>query len=225
MKLALAFSVLSLVCSSLLSAAGIQESQNFVVGTNCTKAPIRGPRGVTGPVGPTGPTGLVGPTGIGNTGPIGPTGATGPAGATGQLAISLASAYGTEQLISVAGAFISIDFPLDQFDPVGIIHPDAGDDTQFFIEKGGIYLIEWTFTAQNLNGDTIASTIFDGENFAFISPSPTQFSTLNPGESVTVTAHMTVQLFTNQSLALQVMSTNGDLAITSPAISFIQVSQ
>ena len=118
---------------------------------------------------------------------------------------------------------MGIDFPNNQFDPIGIFHPDNGNDMQFFITSDGLYLVEWTFTANNPNGDSIASTLFDAENFIFLDPSPNQTAQLNPGEDTTITAHATLQLFENQSISLQVISENGGLLVTIPAISFIEL--
>lgn len=189
------------------------------------KRPCQGPPGPVGMIGPTGPTGMSGFTGAtGPNGVSGPTGATGATGATGQLAIAVASAVGNGQTITAAGVYEDIDFQCNLITPVGIIHPYGCDPSQFFIVNSGVYLIEWTFSAVNPNGDFIASALFDSTIFqGQIGPSPIQFSTLNPGETVTVTAQVTLYLMAGQSIALQVVSSNGGLSIMNPIISIIRV--
>jgi hypothetical protein len=189
------------------------------------KKPPQGPPGPVGMTGATGATGLSGLTGAtGPNGVTGPTGAAGSTGATGQLAISLASAVGNGQTISAAGVYQDIDFQCNLVTPLGIIHPYGCDASQFFIENSGVYLIEWTFSAANPNGDFIASALYDSTIIqGQFGPSPIQFSTLNPGETVTVTAQVTLYLMAGQSIALQVVSSNGGLSIMNPIISIIRV--
>jgi hypothetical protein len=120
-----------------------------------------GERGATGSIGAQGPAGPVGPAGIrgatgstgaqGLAGPAGVQGPQGPAGTSSGGAAAVASAYtqNAPQTINSINntVFTPITFAVNEFTPIGIVHPVSGNTAQFEVLETGYYDVSWTFTA------------------------------------------------------------------------------
>ncbi len=199
----------------------------------------RGATGSTGAQGPAGPAGAHGATGsTGAQGPAGPAGAQGPQGPAGTSsggAAAVASAYtqNVPQTISSINntVFTPITFAVNEFAPIGIVHPVSGNTAQFEVLEAGYYDVSWTFTAITTNEVPIFGTVelFNVTTSTPIGPAPFERFTLNvasfpnPEETKSVSGRKIVFLPANTVLQLQANFINS-ATVNEPTFNIVQVA-
>ena len=187
-------------------------------GSDCKKIPERGPQGPPGPPGTPG-----------TQGPRGPRGPRGPAGA---FALRFAAAHSdTPQAVEATGDTL-VDFTINNFTPVGIIHPFAGDDSQFQVLNTGLYLITWTMSVTALiqsEVDTFNVQLFNVTAGAAIPPDPMVTTTLDflvGPVTFPLSAQTIVPLTAGDVVQLRINHANEDqvLTISSPTFTITEIS-
>lgn len=145
------------------------------------------------------------------------------------------SSYSSDlfQFTSSTFGFTPVLFENDQSIPKNMIHPVAGDDTQFQIVYDGVYRIEWSalFANNILDGDVAQLRLFNvTANSAYL---PLQTVTVpaisNTAQAgICVAGSIIVPLTAGTVLSLQYASLNGTipnpLLINSPTITMAKIS-
>ena len=191
---------------------------------------LQGTNGTTGPAGQTGPTGLTGLSGpVGPTGSTGSAGATGPTGQTGpagSITSSYASTYSGSEL-SILVTLTPVPFESEQFPPVGIVHPVAGDFSKFELINAGIYSIDWVITGQADNPGAIFLQLYNITTGFSFEPTIIGQLSLSTNQIFTLSGKVTVQIATaNTVIQLEVSSTDLNVAhCQERAFSITQIAQ
>lgn len=164
-------------------------------------------------------------------GPTGPTGPTGPAG-TGVAAV-FGSYYNDNGQVTSSPTGEPVEFAFDQVTPVGgIIHPVAGDITQFQLPNAGTYFVAWSVNyfsdSDPAPGDSVAIFLFDETTATDFVPS-TGFNTILNGDERTLSGQMYITVPAGEVIALYIRNAAADsvgatLTLSAPSILIQQIN-
>lgn len=185
---------------------------------DCTRIPERGPQG---------PQGVPGTPGA--QGPRGPRGPRGPAGAFAQR---FAAAHNDAPQVILQLANTPVLFPIDNFTPVGIVHPVAADTSQFQVLNTGLYLITWTMTVAATvieEPDVFSVRLFNVSSAITIPPDPAASTAIDFAIGIPVfplSGQTIVPLAAGTIVQLRVDHTNPAqvLTMTSPTFTITEIS-
>lgn len=162
------------------------------------KIPDTGPPGRPGAAGTPGEPGAIGPSG--------PPGLPGPF-----IKRTAAARTNTDQVIDASPT--PMDFEVNNFPPIGIVHPTLGGNSEFGVLNSGTYFITFTFTATNsLEGAIIQPTLFNLTTGTPLPPSPFASATVLDRAKVFTGQTMAV-LNANDRVQLRILS-SGTFPIT-----------
>lgn len=183
-------------------------------GSDCKKIPERGPPGPPGPPGTPG-----------EQGPRGPRGPRGPAGA---FATRFAAAHSDITQVITAATETPIRFPVNNFPPVGIVHPVNGNTTQFQVLNTGLYLITWTLsgTSTTDEGESVTTRLFNVTTGTTIHPDPATRTRAFPDAPFSISAQTIVRLPAGTIVQLRVDHSDEDatLIIANPTFTITEIS-
>jgi|GEM_PF-3512285 len=168
--------------------------------------------------GPPGSSGIPGTPGAdGSQGPVGPVGPVGPF-----IKRTAAAHSDVAQTISVSGTPIS--FEVNNFVPIGIVHPTLGGPAEFAVLNSGTYFITFTFTAvSDTTGNVVEATLVNLTTGLPISPFPIALQTVD-NQRMVVSAQ--TQTFLNAGDRVELFITLGigdPVTITDPTFTITQI--
>lgn len=183
-------------------------------GADCSIIPERGPPGPPGPPGAPGEPG--------------PRGQRGPRGPAGAFALRFAAAHNDVTQVINALTDTPVRFPVNNFPPVGIVHPVGGNTTQFQVLNTGLYLITWTLSGvtDSVDGEDVTTRLFNVTTNNTINPNPATRTHAFTDAPFTVSAQTIVRLPAGTIVQVRIDRTDeaATLIIGNPTFTITEIS-